>query len=112
MLKTILLLGLCVSVVGCGSPDMYSWGRYEKLVYGMYRAPGKVTPSVQVEHMLKDLEKARSKSKTVPPGFHAHLGYLYNELGQLELARAQFEAEKNLYPESAKFMDRLISNTN
>jgi hypothetical protein len=44
------------------------------------------------------------------PGFHAHLGYLYFQTGKLDQARQEFETEKAEFPESAVFMDRLLSN--
>ena len=48
----------------------------------------------------------------MPPGWHAHLGYLYFELGKSDQARQEFETEKANFPESAVFMDRLLANLN
>jgi len=46
----------------------------------------------------------------LPPGFHAHLGYLYGEMGRNDLMQQQFVLEKELYPESATYIDFLIQN--
>jgi hypothetical protein len=45
----------------------------------------------------------------VPPGYHAHLGYLYYQSGKADQALQSFETEKQLFPESTRFMDLLIS---
>ncbi|MFT6618581.1 MAG: hypothetical protein ACJASX_001475 [Limisphaerales bacterium] len=111
-MKILLLTFSCaLFVTGCSTPTLYSWGNYESMVYGMYANPDKVTPEVQLEKLLEDLEKAEAKGKKMPPGFHAHLGFLYHKTGELTNARSSFETEKALFPESATLMDRFIANT-
>jgi hypothetical protein len=39
---------------------------------------------------------------------HAHLGYMQYRQGNIGMAANEFEMEKNLYPESLVFIDRLI----
>ena len=46
----------------------------------------------------------------VPPGYHAHLGLLYLNAGKTDQALAAWQQEKNLFPESTKYIDFLISN--
>src|SRR5262245_77597 len=111
MSRLIWLMALpAVLLTGCASPPLYTWGHYEKLLYTSYAAPGKVPPEMQVEQLEQDYQKARATNKRMHPGFHAHLGYLYFELGKLDQAKGQFETEKAEFPESAVFMDRLIAN--
>jgi hypothetical protein len=110
MLRATLLLALAALGAGCQAPTLYSWGHYEDIIYTSYTKPDKALPEQQVELMTQDLEKARAHNKPVPPGFHAHLGYAYYQLGKLDNARQEFEAEKAQFPESAVFMDRLIAN--
>jgi hypothetical protein len=76
----------------------------------MYATPGKAMPEMQVTKLAEDWQKAQSKNKPVPPGFHAHLGYLYAQLGKVDQARQEFETEKVNFPESAVLMDRLLAN--
>ena len=110
-MKLALLLSILSGLLaGCGVPSIYSWGRYEGMVYTMYAEPGKAAPEHQIEKMEADLEKARARNKPVPPGFHAHLGYLYSQIGKLDQAKLALEAEKAQFPESAVFVDRLIAN--
>jgi hypothetical protein len=41
----------------------------------------------------------------VPPGVHAHLGYMYYLSGNAEAAFDEFATERALFPESATFVD-------
>ena len=106
----VWLLALFGLVSGCATPTLYSWGHYEELVYVSYAQPGKVSPEMQVEKLEEDYQKARANNKRMHPGFHAHLGYLYFQLGKVDQALQEFATEKAEFPESTVFMDRLISN--
>lgn len=109
-MKIGLLLTLLLWLVGCASqPTLYAWGQYEELIYLSYARPDKADPVMQVEQMEQDYQKARAENKSVPPGFHAYLGLLYFQLGKTEPARQAFLTEKTRFPESAVFMDRLLS---
>ena len=110
MSRVVWLSALSVLLIGCATPTLYSWGRYEELIYVSYVAPGKVSPERQVEQLERDYQKARAENKRMPPGFHAHLGYMYFQLGKLDQARQELETEKAQFPESAVFVDRLLAN--
>lgn len=104
----LVLVMACLA--GCKStPPIYSWGRYEDQLYLTYSKPDKAAPEAQLLKLEEDLQKARSANKPLPPGFHAYRGYLYHQVGKSDQARAEFEAEKSQFPESAVLMDRLIS---
>lgn len=104
------LVAVVVLLAGCTTPQtLYYWGHYEDLVYAMYRSPDKVPPELQIEQMEQDVQRARSVDKPLPPGFHAHLGYLYYQVGKADAARQELETEKAQFPESAVFMDRLLA---
>lgn len=107
----VILLSISLFLVGCsGSKQTYYWDEYEVVIY-QYHQNDVVSFESQASNMEKILEKARSKNKPVPPGFHAHLGLLYSNLGQSDKAVAQFETEKTLFVESVTFMDFLINQT-
>lgn len=105
-LAATLLLG------GCATPQrsLYAWGSYEELIYASYSGEGKMPAERQVEALENDFQKARAANQRVPPGWHAHLGYLYSELGRLDEARQELQTEKAEFPESALFVDRLMAN--
>ncbi len=98
---------------GCASnkPTLYSWGNYQQLIYQSYANPGKISPEEQVLKLEADSQIAKSKNQALPPGFHAQMGGLYFQTGKLDQARQAFITEKELFPESKQFMDRLIAKT-
>lgn len=104
-------LGLAAGflLAGCQTArPLYFWGQYEPLIYQSYTAPEKAPPEMQVEKLKADLEKARAANLPAHPGLHAHLGYLYYQLGKFDEAQEQFEAEKRLFPESSVFIDQML----
>jgi len=109
MLRFFCPLTLMVLLSGCAAPTVYTWGRYEDLIYASYSAPGKVSAEMQVEKLEEDYQKARATNKRMPPGWHAHLGYLYFHLGKLDQAKQEFLTEKAEFPESAAFIDRFLA---
>jgi hypothetical protein len=106
----ILLLLAATALSACvGQPLLYQWGSYNEQIYAMYHDPGKVPPEQQLLELERDYEKARAADRAVPPGYHAHVGYLYFQLGKTDQALQSFETEKALFPESTVYMDRLIA---
>ncbi len=103
---TALLLAGCASV-----KTQYYWGDYEELIYETYHNPEEVPPSIQIEKLNIDIEKAQAVGKPVPPGLYAHLGLMYAANGNRELAIVALTREKELFPESTKFIDSLIRNS-
>ena len=99
-----------VALAGCTSRHtVYSWGHYEDVVYSSYAKRGQVPPEKQIEELEQDYQEARSNHQPAPPGWHAHLGSLYYQVGKLDQAKQEFETEKATFPESAVFMDRLLA---
>lgn len=105
-LAAALLLGGCATQ----QTHLYTWGSYEELIYASYAPAGNMPPERQVEALGQDFQKARAANQRLPPGWHAHLGYLYFELGKQDLARQELLTEKAEFPESAVFADRLLAN--
>ena len=105
--------GACIVVLaGCASPPettVYRWGIYEDLMYVSYAEPGEADPVTQAQRLGEDVARTRAEGKRVPPGVHAHLGFLHYRAGDVESARAHFMRERELFPESATFINRLLS---
>lgn len=96
-------------LAGCqAARPLYYWGQYEGLAYQSYKAPEKASPEIQVEKLKEDLQKAAAANLPPHPGLHAHLGYLYYQLGKYAEAEKEFQAEKTLFPESTALMDRML----
>jgi hypothetical protein len=112
MKNSILLFSLMTLLGGCAAKPIYYWGNYQDLLYTQYNEPGKATPEYQIEKMEADIQKAKSKHMPLPPGFWAHLGFQYLQVGNVAGAKVGFETEKKHFPESAKLMNRLTRKMN
>ncbi|MFN0243536.1 MAG: DUF4810 domain-containing protein [Planctomycetota bacterium] len=89
------------------SPDLYKWGHYEESTYRICTGELLVLAD-EIRALSGEIEKQRIEGRRPSPGMHAHLGYLYALSGNPDSARLEFEAEKALYPESAKFIDGVL----
>lgn len=108
-MKHLRFLFLLILMISCSSSkDIYYWGHYQDLLYDQYQTPGKATPETQVLKLEEDIEKARSLNKPLPPGFYAHLGYQYLQMGKTTEAKDSFIAEKKQFIESTVLMDRFL----
>jgi len=108
----IFSLSALVALTGCATKhDHYYWGHYESLVYDMYIEPGSADATTQISKLETDLQKAEAEGKPVPPGVHAHLGYMYATAGKVDQAVSEFTTEKSLYPESAVLIDGMMSRS-
>jgi hypothetical protein len=112
--KTVLAVAVAFLAAGCATTPrtMYAWGAYEDVVYTAQAKPGILSPEAQAEQLEKDRLAATTERKRLPPGWHAHLAYLYSQTGRVDLARSELLAERVAYPESAVLADRLIANLN
>lgn len=110
----VFALGIALAAVlaGCVTPPrpLYAWGSYQDLVYASYRNPGETPPERQVELLEKDYQQAIAQHARMPPGWHAHLGVLYYQLGKADEAARELQTEKAEFPESTVFVDRLLAN--
>jgi hypothetical protein len=111
--RALLAAGLALALVAsaaasCGSPTYYRWGRYEDSVYAVTRQPDGFDLQAEIDTLEQDLAQTMDAQRPVPPGLHAHLGYLHSVAGNPTAAREHFLDEKSLFPESAVFMDHLL----
>jgi hypothetical protein len=96
-------------LAGCAAPTtppLYQWNGYQPQVYEYFK--GKTSQQAQIDTLEQALQEIRAKGQTPPPGFHAHLGMLYASVGNARQAEQALQAEKQLFPESATYMDFLM----
>lgn len=90
------------------SKSLYTWNDYEQASYRYYKNQ---TPE-DTEKLMKTyqamINKPKGSRKVAPPGIHAEYGYFLLQENKKEEGIAMLQKEKELYPQSAKFMDRLI----
>lgn len=102
----LVLLGACASKDNM----LYHWGSYQEQVYeGFQIESGNTSPDKQLQKLQEEQQKAASTGKALPPGFRAHMGYLYFQTGQTDQAAMAFESEKKHFPESATYMDLALN---
>lgn len=112
MKRLLSVIPALLLFAGCQvNRPLYYWGSYESMAYLSYAKPEKATLQMQLEKLEEDVAKASASTATAHPGLHAQLGYVYYQLGRVEDAMKEFEAEKKLFPESATFMDRMMGKT-
>jgi hypothetical protein len=103
------VLGVLLPVVtGCGTPDFYTWGRYQDSLYEMYLEPGSQQLADEVGRLVEQVERTEADGGAVPPGLRAHIGYLYASAGNQTAAVTWLNAEKSAFPESAVFIDGML----
>ena len=107
-MKMVLCLCVLGVMAGCGPKPLYDWGGYESSLYVMYIQAGEFKHHEALADLSKEVEKTNAKGLSVPPGKYAHLGYLSYLAGDTAAASGYFQAEKQAFPESAKFMDRML----
>ncbi|MBL0656374.1 DUF4810 domain-containing protein [Aeromonas caviae] len=105
----LLVSGLLLSACAQGPQTLYNWDQYQGVVY-QHMQGDDTGVEAQIDALEKNQQEASAKGQAVPPGFHAHLGMLYAQLGKDAQTREQFETEKRLFPESAPFMNFLMSS--
>ena len=110
LIRPLLVLS-CFVVTACAqtTPSMYSWGQYEDQIYSTYNDPSSMSAEQQIASMEANIQLANASTAVIPPGFRAHLGYLYFQQGKPDQALKTFEGEKLAFPESTIFVDSMIA---
>lgn len=100
---------ICV-LAGCAArtPPLYMWGAFPAQQYKSLAGSG-ASADEQLLVLEAQADKARAANAALPPGFRAHMGRLYLEKGDADRARSLWGAEKAAFPESAPYIDQLLS---
>ena len=101
-------LVLALAGASCTS-TYYEWGRYEDSTYEVMLRPDGFDLQAEIDSLEQQIQETIGHERPIPPGLHAHLGYLHSVAGNPVAARQHFEQEKALFPESARFMDHLLA---
>ena len=105
----ICLTLMSLALVGCAThPPLYHWGGYQTALYSHMLHDSKFTPTEEIAFLRKDQSQSQREGDALPPGFHAHLGYLYYQVGNREMARTEFLTEKKRFPESTVLIERFL----
>jgi len=107
----MLSVTLLAVLAGCAQTPqpLYDWGDYPRQVYEHLKG-AEEGPEAQLRQLQEQAQKAEGSGLALPPGFRAHMGKLYLQLGRFDEARAHFEAEKTAFPEATPYIDFLLRN--
>lgn len=100
-----IALSGCATVTEAG----YYWGDYSKTLYMYTKAPSEETLAKHTAELERIIDESNERQLRVPPGIHAELGYIRARNGDTALAKANYESEMKLYPESRQFLERLTT---
>ncbi|MBV7316545.1 DUF4810 domain-containing protein [Shewanella sp. NIFS-20-20] len=105
LLCATLLLTACVQITETG----YYWGNYSETYYQYIKSPSEATVTDHLASLQDIIHYSAEKGLKVPPGIYAELGYIYAQRGETQQANSMYAKEAELYPESAKFLQGLVT---
>jgi hypothetical protein len=111
-LKLAILIVLAVFLSACVPKQMYYWGNYSQSLYDAKKNPTEQSILTHQQSLENIIQESQKNNLRVPPGVYAELGYVYFRQNKKVLAIQNFNMERQLYPESALLMDRLVNAAN
>ncbi len=87
---------------------LYSWYNYEDITYQYNKKQTDELKADVLKAYAKLENKQKGTRKIVPPGLNAEYGYLLYATGKHEEGLAYLKKEIELYPESEKYISRII----
>lgn len=112
-MKPVHLLFIFSLFSSCGSTsELYSWEKYDKTVYQYYSDPSDKSTLDLKQSYIEIIRKAKKKKRLIPPGICADYGYLLLRDGFPSVAKKYLEMEVILYPESAVFIQQILTQIN
>lgn len=110
-MKKIILSAISVmAMASCQvQSPLYSWYDSENATYTYTKRATEETLAKAMAQYEKVISKQTGLRKVVPPGVNAEYGYLLCKAGKKEEGLALLRAEIKAYPESEKFISRIIN---
>ena len=110
MKKLFVAAVTLLALVSCGTvqPDLYSWYDSEDATYQYTKRPSAAKLNAAMAQYKKVITMQKGARKVVPPGVNAEYGYLLVKAGQKQEGLTLLKEEIALYPESEKFISRII----
>lgn len=109
--RLVVGLACLVLLTGCSTnKSLYHWGAYQQVILDSYVQPGSADSLTQINTLIADIQKAEASEANIPPGLYAQLGLMYAQQGMSQDSKLAFLKEKELFPESSRFIDGLINS--
>lgn len=100
-------ISLATVLAACKTTQLYPWGNYDEALYAHYKHPQQRDEFVA--EMKKLVDAADAQRLKAPPGCYAEYGYALLEEGRRPEAATYFKKERDAWPESRAFMDKMIA---
>lgn len=105
----IFLLCVSFTMSSCiTTQSLYSWHDYEDATYQYSKKHTEDLKLKVLEEYKNVIESQNGVRGIVPPGMYAEYGYMLYKTGKKEEGIKFMEKEINLYPESEKYISRII----
>ena len=109
MKKILLTLFVIMTITSCTTTTtLYSWYNYEDITYQYSKRKTEELQVKVLEQYQKLIDRQKGTRGTVPPGLYAEYGYLLYMTGKQEEGLKFLKEEIKLYPESEKYISRII----
>ena len=110
-LKTLATLAVPLLLAACATPPkpLYHWGSYQPALYAHFKGDDAKAQEL-LEKLQVQLSETQQQNLQPPPGLHGHMALLNARLGRGEESRRHLERERQLFPESAAYIDLLLRN--
>lgn len=110
-MKKFILSAICVmAMTSCQTEQsLYSWYGSEDATYTYTKRGTEETLTNAMAQYEKVVNNQKGLRKVVPPGVNAEYGYLLYKAGKKKEGLALLRAEIKAYPESEKFISRIIN---
>lgn len=109
-MRKFIIFAICMmALASCQSnQSLYSWYDSEDATYDYIKRGTEEKLTEAMAQYEKVIKKQKGLRKTVPPGVNAEYGFLLYKAGKKEEGLTLLRAESQAYPESEKFISRII----
>ena len=110
MKKLFILTVVALAMGSCATAPttLYAWHDYADTTYEYSKRPTDELKSKVLEEYKLMVENQNGTRGVVPPGMFAEYGYMLYKLGKTEEGMKYLRQEIDLYPESEKYISRII----
>ena len=110
-MKKLLIASIVTLAMGsCATAPrtLYAWHDYADMTYEYSKKPTDELKNKVLEEYQLMIDKQNGTRGVVPPGMFAEYGYMLYRLGKTEEGLKYMKQESDLYPESEKYISRII----
>ncbi len=111
MMKSLFAVACLMLLTSCEiqqSVQLYSWHNSESAAYNYTKRGTEETLAEAMAQYEKVVKHQTEYRRVAPPGANAEYGYLLYKAGRKEEGLTLLNAEIKAYPESEKFISRII----